>query len=326
MEEELHARHPPEPREDLPGKPVQKEVHYSRRRRLAVFDLCVNGMFVTQNWLRKLCSDAQLPMPPLLWTGPASAMVTYLNDKNSDVPPQATMLRSVDVRRDFVTQQPLELGLPSLPDNISEGVIVRTLEGDASLFVGSSVSVPRKLFKLKTSKFREIVRSNGKKAPPGGDAVAFLCAEARAYVTEARLWNAASHIGVLDETTRKEILVELATDALNAMREDHAEQFDALSSKQKMKKVEGAAFDQARCLIAAILAANEKEAPQEERPTKEEPLLPQEDLPTNEEPLLPQEDLASHKQGEEAIALRRALPVVLVSCFVALGSVVAAIL
>jgi Rnl2 family RNA ligase len=114
-------------------KVVQKEVWYSPEVCFAAFDMMQNGEFLDEVTFQQICDEHDLFRAPILAQG------TY--DEVSNYDPA------------FETKIPTLLGLPSLPNNLAEGVVIKTTSGGTPL--------KRQIFKRKIKKYSE-----GRVKPP----------------------------------------------------------------------------------------------------------------------------------------------------------------
>lgn len=173
------------PHDDVPRNPsatrVQKEVFYSPNNEFYVFDIQVDGQYMSCDAKYDLCCDLGIPHCRPLAMGTLNELLEELNPVFDD--PIST-----------------ELGYPKIKDNKSEGYVLKPNEA-CYLSCGSRV-----ILKLKNPKFSEQKSGKSKTQPaPAKDyspEVRVAIEEVDRYITENRLRNVLSKLG--SEFTNKD--------------------------------------------------------------------------------------------------------------------------
>ncbi|HEY0134897.1 MAG TPA: RNA ligase family protein [Nannocystis sp.] len=175
----------------VPGlAPVQTGIWYAPDLRYAVFDVLVadgehdEGEFLAHREVTALARAVGLDSPPVLHSGPRSAALM------------------VPVRQP--TRVPVALGLPELPGNFAEGVV---LKADARARPSSRIVYKQKIAEFDEQRFGE---SEAWDADQRLDLAALL-AHARRLVNPPRIASAASKWGLDD---RPALLDEVALDVM----------------------------------------------------------------------------------------------------------------
>ena len=175
--------HPDVPRDNKATK-VQKGVFYSSTNKWVAFDIAVKEpnsehyTYLPSSEFFKVCEELEIPTVPLLAiVDTFDEALKYPNDGQSVLHKQ--------------------FGLPALPDNIMEGVVIKPYNIDA--FIGQS----RVVIKNKNDKFKEKShekRINIQKELP--EDIAKVSAELETYVTENRVNNILSHYGEMSKSEK----------------------------------------------------------------------------------------------------------------------------
>src|SRR5262249_7041272 len=160
-------------------EPVQTAIHYCPDVRFCAFDLATvdaagEGIFVSYRRAVALFESVGIPVAPMLRTGRFDELLEL---------PVA-----------FATRVPEQLGLPPLPDNWAEGMVIKPWDLDAPL------AAPRHVLKRKRPEFAETrdelapTRLGG---PSVGDSGALTAAEAALAVmlTDNRVQSAITKLG-----------------------------------------------------------------------------------------------------------------------------------
>ena len=187
------------PHEDVPIvngiNQIQKGVYYHPNIIFVVFDIMVNGEFLSPLDVVFTTSEVGLYSVPILKVGTFEECVDYGNK--------------------FITRIPILFGLPEIKDNICEGVVIRPLERDVK--IGDN----RVIFKSKNDKHYE--RQKAPKKPHKPNVLPKKAQEAidilAEYVNENRLRNVLSKIGPFGEKDFKKVF--------DAFKEDVYESFNA---------------------------------------------------------------------------------------------------
>ena len=210
---ELFGGHYPHPRvAPIEGsQPVQTAIHYCPDVRFCAFDLATvdasgGATFASYRRAVALFESAGIPVAPVLRTGSLEELLEL---------PVA-----------FATRVPAQLGLPALPDNWAEGMVIKPWDLEAPR------SAPRYVLKRKRPEFaetREELTPGGYRADAAGEADALERADAAltAMVTDNRVHSAITKLGLpreLDATGRlDEIVAEVLADLRDEMDRAHGE-------------------------------------------------------------------------------------------------------
>lgn len=159
-------------------EPVQTAIHYSPDVRFCAFDLATvdaagNAVFVPYRRAVELFESIGIPVAPTLRTGRLDELL--------------------ELPVGFATRVPEQLGLPPLPDNWAEGMVIKPWDLEAPL------GEPRYVLKRKRPEFAE---TRDELAPigfagPAGDRDALSAAEAAlaAMLTDNRVHSAITKLG-----------------------------------------------------------------------------------------------------------------------------------
>lgn len=136
---------------------------------------------------------------------------------------------------DFPSTIPKRHGLPELPDNSAEGLVIKPVQ---PVLVPTKKGPMRPIIKRKTARFQEDARYHQAQvwdSKPGSNAASYaldlLEWSAKALVTKQRLQNALSKTG--RDVSRTELFRALISDVEEQLREDHAEEWSALAKAEK---------------------------------------------------------------------------------------------
>lgn len=164
---------------------VQTGVWYSPRVRFALFDVLVDGWYLPYDGLSDIAAAGDLDVVPLLRRG-----------RRHEAEAVATR---------FVTTVPRMLGLPELPDNFAEGVVVRA---DGRFAAGRRPIGKRKIAEFDERRFDE--------SRPFDPAVRLTVAElstvAPTMVNPPRLASARSKVGDEPAAVADEVLLDVLVD------------------------------------------------------------------------------------------------------------------
>ena len=208
---ELFGGHYPHPRvAAIDGiEPVQTAIHYSPDVRFCAFDLATvdaagEATLVSYRRAVALFESAGIPVAPMLRTGRLDELLEL---------PVA-----------FPTRLPAQLGLPPLPDNWAEGMVIKPWDLEAPL------AEPRYVLKRKRPEFAE-TRDDppgvGGPSIGGGDALAAAEAALAAMLTANRVDSAITKLGAPrtdgPEAGLDAIVAEVLTDLRDELDRAHGE-------------------------------------------------------------------------------------------------------
>lgn len=211
------------PHPDVPAvaglQAVQTGVYYAPGLCFAAFDLRTwedegPPRFLGWGELCAVCDSVELPRAPELARGSLR--------EAQEVPLDA-----------LVTTWPARLGLPALPGNLAEGVVVRPLE---ELVLPTPRGPRRALFKRKPPRFSEDPRYHQARKPParagadpGSYALELLTWRVEELVNPNRLAAARSKVGRAESgAERAEVAALLREDVLEVLEHEHAAELAAL--------------------------------------------------------------------------------------------------
>lgn len=181
---------------NLQAVSVQKGVMYCADNEFYGFDMRIDDHFINVDDARDLCVKYGIPFAEPLMYGTMEECMEYPNEFNTRIP---------------------ELyGLPPIPGNICEGVVIKPVE---PIYIGDD----RVILKNKNEKFQEKHKENKKhvnsKSPLRGDALEALN-ELQQYITENRLRNVLSKIGPVTNKDFGKIMGLFAKDCLDDFEKD----------------------------------------------------------------------------------------------------------
>lgn len=216
---ELFGGHYPHPRvAAVDGiEPVQTAIHYCPDVRFCAFDLATmdaagEAIFVPYRRAVALFESVGIPVAPTLRTG------------------RLEELLELPVR--FATRLPEQLGLPPLPDNWAEGMVIKPWDLQAPL------AEPRHVLKRKRPEFaetRDELPRSGAGVPWFGDGDALVAAEAAlaAMLTDNRVHGAITKVGSPraggPDAGVDEIVAEVVADLRDELDRAHGELVLSLS-------------------------------------------------------------------------------------------------
>lgn len=201
----------PEVKRDANAVRVQKGVFYSPSNHFYAFDILINTeKYLDVDRANALFEKVGLLYAKTLFRGSLEDCLKYPNDFNSHIP--------------------MELGLPEIEDNTSEGSVIKPVK---TLFMHSG---SRLILKNKNEKFAE--RMKVKKRPVSQkqenipEHIQALRDQITAYVTENRLDNVLSKIGEVSMRDFGKILGMLNKDIVEDFSKDFAEELAPLEKKE----------------------------------------------------------------------------------------------
>ncbi|MEV4313076.1 RNA ligase family protein [Actinocrispum sp. NPDC049592] len=194
---ELYGGHYPHPGvTPVPGvTAVQTGIWYSPDIRFALFDMLTHedpddpGVYQPYEHVAAIAAEAGLDVVPLLAKGSKSA------------------LDGVPVR--FTSRIPDVLGLPALPDNLAEGIVLRP---DTPLAMGQRPIVKAKIAEFDEQRFDQSRAWDPHVRLPLAD----LHRIAQALVNPARLAGARSKVGLVFEELLDEVTLDVMVDLSQA--------------------------------------------------------------------------------------------------------------
>ena len=152
-------------------KHVQKEIHYSPEIEFFAFDARVNGVYIDTAPFQAMAVISGVPFIPILFEGTLEECLAYSNE--------------------YPTTIPGILGLPAIEGNVCEGNVLKPKN---TCHFGNGERV---MLKNKNAKFSEKGKVKKKKeSTPLPEHIVKYVEIIRSYVTENRLKNVLSHIGI----------------------------------------------------------------------------------------------------------------------------------
>lgn len=197
-----HPQVPTDPR----VQPVQTGIWYHPSVQFICFDLAVaqggTTRFLDFAELEQRCAAVELPCVRALVQGSWQEALAYPVE--------------------FPTEIPAQFGLPVLPDNLAEGVVLKPA---TDFRVTGPKGEIRPVLKRKLPRFAEDARFHGagkweaQASPVARSAVdtAFMVAEVAPLLTRTRLESAISKVGRLSARTRNRVLTEMVEDVLDSL-------------------------------------------------------------------------------------------------------------
>ena len=210
----------PDVKRNTAATAVQKGIYYSPDNLFYAFDIKVNGVYVDYDKCVEIFEKVNLFHAKILFKGSLKDALAYPNEFESTIPAL--------------------LGLPPIPNNICEGVIVKPVIN--KYFNDGS----RVILKNKNDKWKERASaSKNPKAPkeaeePLMDDAQKLKDEMMSLVCENRLHNVISKIGQVTNKDFGKILGEFMKDVIKDFEKDNHEEFlkiDESIQKQIRKSV-----------------------------------------------------------------------------------------
>lgn len=199
------------PHKDVPinhkASAIQKGVYYSPDTELMVFDIRIDGTYCGVDEVVRLCEIYKIPFIPIRYRGSYEECLKYPNAFQSSIS---------DV-----------LGLPSIPDNTCEGVVIKPREVKF-LKNGCRVILKNKneLFAEKSSKPKHMPESL-----PNG--LAAIVEDISLFITTNRLRCVLSKIGAVTNKDFGRILGLFAQDVLADFRKE-SDILSTVSKKDQM--------------------------------------------------------------------------------------------
>ena len=204
------------PHKDVPKtdhKAVQKGVYYSPTEDFIAFDLNIDGRFIGVLEANNLFNMFNIPFAETLFKGSLDDCLKFPNEFQTTIP---------DLK-----------GLPSIEDNICEGVVIRPL---MPIFLWSR---ERLILKNKNDRFKEINGENEKRQSkprehdPIDPIVSDLLDKANKYINENRLKNTLSKIGNVDNSAFSKIMGLFTADIIEEFQKDEIDTFSLLDKAQQ---------------------------------------------------------------------------------------------
>jgi len=185
--------------------PVQSAIYYSPDVRFCAFDLATvdasgNGAFVSYRRAVDLFQSAGIPLAPILATGTLSELL------------------SLPVT--FATRVPGQLGLPALPDNWAEGMVIKPWDAETPL------AEPRRVVKRKRPEFAETIYHEARKWPTTAvdtDVLARAEDALWAMINANRVHSAISKLGHPADVRLEQIVDEVMTDLRDELDRAHGD-------------------------------------------------------------------------------------------------------
>ena len=163
------------------GKKVQKEVMYTNKTELGIFDMEVNGKLLPYDQVITYLEPYNIFTIPIEKVGTLKELLEVSCEFNTKIPKYLNEFHSLDVTSDDY--------LNPLDDNVSEGYVLKPLNpNNFYLPSGSRVSL-----KYKSEKFNEKGKSKASKVfKPLSDTMKALIEELSKFPTNSRLLNVLS--------------------------------------------------------------------------------------------------------------------------------------
>ena len=215
----------PEVKRDPTAPRLQKGIHYSPRLEFYGFDLLVNGTeYLPVPTIAELFERTGMLYAKTLLTGTLEECLAYSNC--------------------FPTLLPRDLGLPELPDNTCEGVVIRP---EHPCFFKSGARV---LLKNKNDRWSERSKTPRRERKPVEvpEQVASLQHELLGYLTENRLSNVLSKIGEVTLRDFGRVIGLFTADAWEDFEKDFGGELNVLE-KAELKMVRASMGKQAVPLV-----------------------------------------------------------------------------
>jgi Rnl2 family RNA ligase len=206
--------HPDVPR-NTKAKSIQGRVFYRPDNDFIAYDLVVNNkdgsyFYVDIHKAYAIFRDTGMPFIPILFEGAFHDCLNYQNQFNSTVP---TML-----------------GLPDIENNICEGVVIKP-ENYKTFGNGDRV-----IIKNKNDKFSETKNQKVREPLPDLSEAATLVQEhINKFVTENRLRNVISHIGVITQKDFGLLMKEMSIDVMKDYNKEYEGEMDTLESNESKR-------------------------------------------------------------------------------------------
>ena len=188
---------------------VQKGIYYAPWNDFYAFDLKINGRFVHYNIFEEIMSKIGFHYAKALYCGPLKECLAYSNE--------------------FPTKLPQKLGLPSIQDNICEGVVIKPA---MPLFFNNGERV---ILKNKNDKFSEVSKSKEPKKKLNlslQENELDLYKEGIRYINENRLRNVLSKIGPVTDKMFGKVQGMFHQDVITDWRKDKEEELKDIDKKR----------------------------------------------------------------------------------------------
>ena len=209
---------------------VQNKCFYSPEAEFIVFDMKVNGEYISNNAMHGFLGITDIPVSKTLFRGSLTECLEYPNDN--------------------LPLLPTERGYPAIEGNMSEGVVIKS---NAPLRLPSG---DRAILKNKNAAFSE-KKSVSKTPTVYSDELQKQIDEASRYITENRLSNVISKIGQVEEVNQifKTLMGPFIQDIMQDFSDEN-EEFNLLSKEDRKvvaKKVNGMVSSMLRSNLQKII-------------------------------------------------------------------------
>jgi len=192
------------------AKKIQKGIHYSPNNDFFAFDMLLNRTdFLSVTKVNQLFEKEGLLHAKTIFKGSIAECLEYPNDFNSTIP--------------------ADLGLPEIPLNIIEGVVIRPVQ---PRFFNNGTRV---ILKNKNEKWSERIKLDKPIRPADifSEKVMQLQEAVKAYITENRLDNVLSKLGEVTPKDFGKVLGLFNKDILEDFQKDYHEVLDTLEKKEQ---------------------------------------------------------------------------------------------
>jgi len=197
---------------------------------LATVDASGNGTFVSYRRAVDLFRSAGIPFAPILATG--------------------TLAELLALPVTFATRVPLQLGLPALPENWAEGMVIKPWEAETPL------AEPSRVVKRKRPEFAETIYHEARKWPTTAvDADALARAEGAlwAMINANRVHSAISKLGRPAEVRLEQIVDEVIADLRDELDRAHGDLVLSLT-REEAALLWGVAHDDVVQLVTDVVS------------------------------------------------------------------------
>lgn len=200
---------------------VQKGVQYCSQNEFMIYDILVSESFLNLSKVIDLCEQAGAPYIPILFQGSYGDCLNYTNE--------------------FQTTIPQIFNLPAIENNICEGIIIKP---DQTKFLQGGNRV---ILKSKNERFSEKQKEKILPQFPLPENLRKIIDCLFRYVTDNRLRNVLSHLGVITNKDFGKILGELNKDIFK----DYSAENGSLNAlnKSDRKKVQRLVTSKSASLI-----------------------------------------------------------------------------
>lgn len=204
------------PHKDVPkdktATKVQKGIFYSPHNEFYAIDVVVDGKLLDVDTFNEVMEATGFLYAKTLFRGSFEECLKYPVN--------------------FPSQIPIWLGLPEIPNNICEGVVIKPV---IPKFLSNNQRV---ILKNKNEKWQE--KDQKIKVPKSQPALSktgiHLLNELYSLITVSRLRNVLSKLGKISQNQFGDLLREYSKDILNEFNKDHQEAFQALE-KHEQKQI-----------------------------------------------------------------------------------------